>query len=165
MKAPLFGDKCYVPESAAILFTTSTFHHRGHSDTGALDRRGWRDRRLRWQNSCPGADCGTVQASANGLINPAAARQAEDCFWRAFQTCSPATLAFSKMGVDTVLTHTFTITQDNGKCSISDTVQNGGPDAIPTPPRTYTCSGLTRQVDGLHFSSCGEDGDILVPAA
>ena len=111
-----------------------------------------------------GQNCGTVQASANGLINPAAARQAEDCFWRAFQTCSPATLAFSKMGVDTVLTHTFAITQDNGKCSISDTVQNGGPDAIPTPPRTYTCSGLTQQADGLHFSSCGEDGDILVPA-
>src|SRR2546421_9614319 len=112
-----------------------------------------------------GQNCGMVQASANGLINSAAARQAEDCFWRAFQTCSPATLSFSKMGVDTVLTHTFTITQNNGKCSISDTVQNGGPDAIPTSPRTYTCSSLTQQADGLHFSSCGEDGDILVPAA
>jgi len=109
--------------------------------------------------------CGTVQASANGLINPGAARQAEDCFWRAYQTCSPATLAFSKTGVDTVLTHTFTVTGNNGKCAISDTVQNGGPDAIPTPPRTYTCAGLTQQADGLHFTSCGADGDILVPAA
>jgi hypothetical protein len=112
-----------------------------------------------------GQNCGTVQASANGLINPAAARQAENCFWQAFQTCSPATLAFSKMGVDTVLTHTFTITGNNGKCAISDTVQNGGPDAVPTPPRTYTCAGLTQQADGLHFTSCGADGDILVPAA
>jgi hypothetical protein len=112
-----------------------------------------------------GQNCGTVQASANGLINPAAARQAEDCFWRAFQACSPATLAFSKMGVDTVLTRTFRSTEDNGKCTISDTVQNGGPDAIPTPPRTYTCAGLTQQADGLHFTSCGVDGDILVPAA
>ncbi len=109
--------------------------------------------------------CGTVQASANGLINPGAARQAEDCFWRAYQTCSPATLAFSKTGVDTVLTHTFTVTGNNGKCAISDTVQNGGPDAIPTPPRTYTCAGLTQQAGGLHFTSCGADGDILVPAA
>jgi hypothetical protein len=112
-----------------------------------------------------GQNCGTVQASANRLINPAAARQAEDCFWRAFQTCSPATLAFSEMGVDTVLTHTFTISSANGKCSISDTVKNGGPDAVPVPPRTYTCTGLTQQANGLHFTSCGEDGDILVPGA
>lgn len=117
------------------------------------------------RTSAQGQNCGTVQASANRLTNPGAARQAEDCFWRAFQTCSPATLAFSKMGVDTVLTHTFTITQDNGKCFISDTVKNGGPDAVPVPPRTYTCTGLIQQANGLHFSSCGEDGDILVPGA
>ena len=109
--------------------------------------------------------CGTVQASANGLINPAAARQAEDCFWRVSHACRPAALVFSKIGIDTVLTRTFRSTEDHGKCPILDTVQNGGPDSIPTPPRTYTCAGLTQQADGLHFSSCGEDGDILVPAA
>src|SRR6266581_600508 len=109
--------------------------------------------------------CGTVQARANGPVNPAAARQAEDCFWRVSHACRPATLVFSKMGVDTVLTRTFRSTEDNGKCAISDTVQNGGPDAVPTPPRTYTCAGLTQQADGLHFTSCGADGDILVPAA
>jgi hypothetical protein len=109
--------------------------------------------------------CGTVQARANGPVNPAAARQAEDCFWRVSHACRPATLVFSKMGVDTVLTRTFMSTEDNGKCAITDTVQNGGPDSIPTPPRTYTCASLTQQADGLHFTSCGADGDILVPAA
>ena len=112
-----------------------------------------------------GQNCGTVHTSANRLINPAAARQAENCFWRVSHACRPAALVFSKMGIDTVLTRTFRSTEDHGKCPILDTVQNGGPDSIPTPPRTYTCAGLTQQADGLHFSSCGEDGDILVPAA
>src|SRR6266849_7301608 len=113
-----------------------------------------------------GQNCGEVHTLNTHFIESGEkVQQAENCFWQAFQTCSPATLAFSKMGVDTVLTHTFTVTGNNGKCAISDTVQNGGPDAVPTPPRTYTCAGLTQQEDGLHFTSCGADGDILVPAA
>jgi hypothetical protein len=109
--------------------------------------------------------CGTVQVRANGLVNGAAARQAENCFWQAFQVCRTATLVFQKMGVDTVLTRTFTISSANGRCSISDTVKNGGPDAVPVPARTYTCTGLLQKSDGLHFSACGEDGDVIVPAA
>jgi hypothetical protein len=70
------------------------------------------------------------------------------------------------MGVDTGATRTFTESLVNGHCAVTDAVQaytaNGGGKTYPT--QRYACAGVQLQADGLHFTSCGQDGDVLVPA-
>jgi len=108
--------------------------------------------------------CGSVETSPNGLITDATkAKQAENCFWQAYQQCHTATLTFTKRGLDAGAIHSFTIASNNGQCSISDAIQTYIAPNPPRPGSTYTCMGLTQQVDGLHFASCGELGDIVVP--
>src|SRR5690349_17879127 len=52
--------------------------------------------------------CGSVRTNPRGTpVNGATARQAENCFWQAFQKCQPASLSFTNTGVDTVAVHTF----------------------------------------------------------
>lgn len=110
--------------------------------------------------------CGVVHAQRLQIV-PAdqdLARGAEDCFWQAYQQCHPATLTYSQGNLDTVMLHTFTLTSHTGRCVITDAAQRS---VLPRPPQsagTYTCSGLTRQPDGLHFASCGSEGNVLVPA-
>jgi hypothetical protein len=108
--------------------------------------------------------CGSVNTYPNGkLANEPTAKQAENCFWQAYQHCHTATLSFAKRGLDAGAIHAFTIKSNNGQCTISDAIQTY---IAPNPPKagnTYTCTGLTQQVDGLHFASCGELGDIVVP--
>jgi hypothetical protein len=107
--------------------------------------------------------CGVVETRANTVQDETSAVQAENCFWQAFQHCTPVMLVFRVFGVDTVLTHTFT-THMNGKaCSITDAVQNVLVPPRPSTPHTYVCAGLTRAQDGLHFAACGNDGDVTVP--
>ena len=107
--------------------------------------------------------CGTIQTQPNGnLPNTSSAQQATNCFWQSFQQCHMASLIYTATGVDTVTTHTFTIQNNGGHCSIVDMVKH---QVIPSPPiaKTYTCSGVTQKADGLHFAACGSDGDIVVP--
>jgi hypothetical protein len=70
------------------------------------------------------------------------------------------------MGVDTGTTQNFIEHSSNGKCAVMDSVQgytaNGGGKTFPT--LTYACSGVQQQADGLHFTACGQEGDVLVPA-
>jgi hypothetical protein len=70
------------------------------------------------------------------------------------------------MGVDTGATQNFIEHLSNGKCAVTDSVQgytaNGGGKTFPT--LTYACSGVQQQADGLHFTACGQEGDVLVPA-
>ena len=35
---------------------------------------------------------------------------------------------------------------------------------FPQAVDTYTCSGVAQAADGLHFSACGTDGDLVVPS-
>ena len=109
--------------------------------------------------------CGTVQTKPSGdLLNPTSAQQTTSCFWQAFRQCHPATMIYIVTGVDTVTTHTFNIQKNGEQCSVVDMVKN---QIVPTQPmaaKTYTCSGLTQQSDGLHFASCGNDGNIIVPS-
>ena len=45
--------------------------------------------------------CGKVQTNPRGVVLKATdAKQAEDCFWQAFQKCSPASLVYTLAGVD-----------------------------------------------------------------
>jgi hypothetical protein len=91
------------------------------------------------------------------------ARQAENCFWQAFQLCRPANLVFFSTSVDTALIRTFTIHNNQGTCSISDVRQVRVVANQPSAARTFACTGLVQQQQSLHFLSCGEDGDVLVP--
>jgi hypothetical protein len=115
----------------------------------------------------PVQKCGIVQGLAHLEVPPSdtGAERAENCFWQAFQRCRPATLVFITSSVDTALIRTFTIHNDNGACSISDAKQQRIVPHPPVPAGTYTCAGLLQKTDGLHFSACGKDGDVLVPVS
>jgi hypothetical protein len=92
-------------------------------------------------------------------------QQAENCFWRAFQHCLPATLVYITGSIATALTRTFMIHETNSTCSISDERQlRTGPNTT-LPAAIYTCADLAHTSNGLRFSACGEDGDILVPGS
>jgi hypothetical protein len=107
--------------------------------------------------------CGTVHTNPRGIpTDVLAAKQAEDCFWQAFQKCAPASLVYTLIGVDTVTTRTFTIQTNNGHCSISDAFQHTIVPAPLSAAKTYTCTGVAQKPDGLHLSGCGQDGDIVV---
>src|SRR5260370_17570265 len=54
--------------------------------------------------------CGKVQTNPRAVVLKATyAKQAEDCFWQAFQKCSPASRLYPLPRVDTVTIHTFTL--------------------------------------------------------
>ena len=118
-------------------------------------------------NSTPPAQaqkCGSVDTSPDGkLIDEALAKQAENCFWQAYQHCQAATLIFTKRGLDAGTIHTFTLANNNGQCSISDAIQIYIAPNPPRPGSTFACMSLTQQADGLHFASCGSLGDVVVP--
>lgn len=107
--------------------------------------------------------CGTVKTNPRGVLTDVpAAKQAEDCFWQAFQKCAPASLVYTLIGVDTVTVRTFTVKTNGEHCTVSDAVQHS---IVPAPlslAKTYTCTGVVQKPDGLHFSGCGEDGDVVV---
>jgi hypothetical protein len=111
--------------------------------------------------------CGVVQGLAQLEVPPSdtGATQVENCFWQAFQHCRPATLVFITSSANTALIRTFTIHDENGVCSISDAKQQRIVPNPPSPAGTYTCTGLVQKPDGLHFSACGKDGDVLVPVS
>ena len=109
-------------------------------------------------------NCGKVQTNPMGHpLNGVTAKQSEECFWQADQKCQPATLVYSAGGLDTVATHTFTVKNNGGQCAITDTMTHQVIPAKPSAAKTYTCSAVKEQADGLHFSSCGDAGDIVVP--
>ncbi len=110
--------------------------------------------------------CGTIHTLGLRQVptdegNP---QSVEDCFWRAYQQCQPATLIYAQGGVDTATLHTFTLASQNGKCTLSDTIQHIIYPRTPTPGASAPCAGLTRQNDGLHFLNCSGEGNVLVPA-
>ena len=109
--------------------------------------------------------CGTVHA-LHSQITPAdliTARQAEDCFWQAFQRCHPATLTYTNNEVDAGNVNTFTLKSAGGKCAVSDGVQHFIVPRSPGKITTYPCSNVNLQSDGLYVFSCGEMGTIIVP--
>jgi len=109
-------------------------------------------------------NCGKVQTNPMGHpINGVTSKQAENCFWQAEQKCQPATLVYTAGGVDTIATHTFTVKNNGGQCAITDTMTHQVIPMKPSAAKTYTCSSVKEQADGLHFSSCGNAGDIVVP--
>ena len=109
--------------------------------------------------------CGTVSGLGRLVVPVNDTGAAENCFWRAFQHCQPATLVFSISSIDTSFIRTFTIHNNRGKCSITDSRQFRVVPRPPSPALVFTCAGLTRLPDGLRFAACGKDGNIIVPGA
>ena len=111
-----------------------------------------------------GQNCGEVHTlNAHFIESEASVRQAENCFWQAFQHCQAATLMLKEHSLDTGADHTFTIKSSDGKCSIVDTVKHYIVPNNVTTTTTQSCSGLVMQADGLHFIACGNLGSIHLP--
>lgn len=110
------------------------------------------------------AACGSVN-SLGGHVTSSGAKQAEDCFFQAYQNCtSAATLTASINGVDSGTTHNFSLSGSSGACTITDVAQTRVIPRPAGPQMTYTCAGLSQTAQGLDFSSCGDLGDVTVPA-
>ena len=109
-------------------------------------------------------NCGKVDTTLNGkALDAKTARLASNCFWQAFQNCHAASLLLKVHSLDTGANHTFTIKGTNSGCSIMDTVTHYiVPNNLNTT-RSYACSGLVMQADGLHFIACGSLGNIVIP--
>ncbi len=109
--------------------------------------------------------CGIVQgygALKTVPVDLGRSRQAENCFWQAFQTCRPATLVFITNSLHATFTHTFTIHNDHGSCSILDATKFGSITNSASPTTVYSCAGLKRYPRALYFLACGKDGTIIV---
>lgn len=118
-------------------------------------------------NQSSAQKCGTVHASRL-MVVPADQNRAqgiEDCFWNAYQQCHSATMGYSVAGLDTATIHNFSLNSQNGKCVITDTLQTIVEPRSPQTAGNYTCGGLTRKIDGLHFLACGKEGNVVVPTA
>ncbi|HLZ60877.1 MAG TPA: hypothetical protein VKR06_28340 [Ktedonosporobacter sp.] len=108
-------------------------------------------------------NCGKITLSPLRRFEDAGvAQQAKACFWQAFQQCRAATLTFQPLAVDTVTNHTFLIGKTEGGCTITDTVSHA---IVPHAPTitNYTCTGVVNMNTALRFTSCGAEGDVIVP--
>lgn len=108
--------------------------------------------------------CGAVRMLGPNPPSDKAALQAEDCFFQAFQACQAATLAVTMMGVDAGTTNNFAIEAQGTGCRVTGNVVRY---VVPRPtavPEQFVCQGLSRKNNGLVFSGCGAQGDIVVPA-
>ncbi len=109
--------------------------------------------------------CGTVHIQGQHVMSAdqKSVKDVENCFWQAYQQCSPAMLVYSQGGVDAATIQTFSLKSQNGKCVITDALQHVVYPHTPTSIGSDTCTGLAQQTDGLHFLACSRQGDVLVP--
>lgn len=100
-------------------------------------------------------DCGYVQNGMSANIE----KVAENCFVQSAQHCYAATMHYIPDATNTQHTHAFSIAE--AACTITDTTvdQQTGQTLA-----TYTCASVAPQQDGLHLTTCGKDGTIIVPA-
>ena len=112
--------------------------------------------------------CGTIATNPRGVpTDLTVALKDEQCFAQAYQQCHNATLVYTLHSVDTTAVHTFTIENHNGQCTILDAMQHSIAPAPLSPAKTFQCSGVAQQPDGLHITGCGQDGNngtIIVPS-
>jgi hypothetical protein len=113
-------------------------------------------------------NCGTIATNPRGLpTDLTVALKNEQCFSQAYQQCHNATLVYTLHGVDTTAVRTFTIENHNGQCTILDAMQHSIAPGPLSPAKTYQCSAVALQPDGLHITGCGQDGtngSIIVPS-
>ncbi len=110
--------------------------------------------------------CGTVNTLHSQIVSTDqnAAKQAENCFWQAFQQCQPATISYAKNDLDAGTVNTFTLKNAGGKCAVTVGVQHFVAPHPPGKATIYTCSDVKLQSDGLYILSCGDAGTIVIPS-
>ncbi|WP_126555118.1 hypothetical protein [Dictyobacter kobayashii] len=120
------------------------------------------------QTATPGATqgyCGSISqmlqrsSASTGKSDP---QQVGNCFWNAYQTCTPASLNYVVGSVDTVTTRTFLIQKTGSGCLVQDKLQMR---VIPRPPQKsqlYTCSAIKMQATALQVLNCQTDGTITL---
>jgi hypothetical protein len=111
-------------------------------------------------------DCGYISRPFGGPVVPQSgssggAKQAIQCFVQAHQQCQAASLASTSHGVDTGTTETFYTANGLGQCGLSLETTNYG--IVRTITTDDNCSSMVQKPDGLHFLSCGDSPDLLVP--
>jgi len=110
-------------------------------------------------------DCGQVSVLGppGSTATNSGSQAAEDCFYQAYQQCTPVTLEVSISAVDAGIRHTFTLQGSGGSCTITDAQQHFVVPRPPQPAVTTTCGGLSRATDGgLLVLSC-DGNDVVVP--
>src|SRR5579872_3867998 len=107
-----------------------------------------------------GDRCGAVELGSP----PTASDEAQaryTCFATAAQVCDAVSLTVSAHTADSIVTRTFLTEQGDRGCNIAETVeraQNG-----KTTTDSNLCTGARREKDGIVFTGCGHDGDVVIP--
>lgn len=111
-------------------------------------------------------NCGTLHSNHAGLVSgdKGIAPQAENCFYSAYHSCQPATLTYETTSVDTGVINNLQVKPTTGTCAVFDNVQHFIAPKPPGATTTYSCGAASLQSDGLHILTCGDVGDILIPA-
>lgn len=105
--------------------------------------------------------CGKI--SVLGKNTTESSNQAEDCFYHAYQSCTPAALVFTQAGVDAGSIHNLKIFKDRNTCKITDTIQSYIAPRPPSTRQTSLCSILNQKPDGLHITGCSNVSEIVIP--
>jgi hypothetical protein len=103
----------------------------------------------------------------NGLIDDPRNGPALDCFWQAYQQCPTvgnAQLIVSQRLFETRNTRIFRLDGTSGTCVVTEELQALGLMANAPQISMFTCTGMTRDRNGLHMLGCGSDGDFTIPA-
>jgi hypothetical protein len=108
--------------------------------------------------------CGMVSA-LNGQVTSSGAAQSEDCFYQAYQACSPATLEYNDHRVDSGTRYTFSLQSSDSSCPITESVQRYTLPMPPGSPELSTCADLIQNQFGLFFRSCQRGTTVNVPSA
>lgn len=109
--------------------------------------------------------CGAVFSGAAGTL-PGNAHDIEACFYASFQSCHPASLLYTDMGVDTQSTSLFVVQPGaSGGCGIARTVKYSGccGGMAHQIQSTDTCAGVYQQNGGYVVRACGRTGDVPLP--
>jgi len=111
-------------------------------------------------------DCGYLRGTlgVNGTPQPGNSRadQAIQCIVQAHQRCQPASLTYDTFLLDFGRKETFYTANSIGQCELSVQMTSYGPDIV-NKITDDNCSSLLQKSDGLHFLSCGDNLDMLVP--
>lgn len=108
-------------------------------------------------------NCGTIHSAAGGTVTQGTTTSV-NCFWQAYSHCQPATLQYSRMGVDTSDTHMLTIQSVNGECRVTDSVGFFQASGNFHSTKAYQCSSMRQSGGGLVIEQCGAEGSLVIPA-
>jgi hypothetical protein len=110
-------------------------------------------------------DCGDIVSpiGPQSSVDSTKAMQVIQCFVQAHQQCRAASLAYTSHGVDAGTTETFYTANGLAQCGLSVQTTTY---VIPVTSHTSedNCSGMVQKPDGLHFLSCGDARELVVPA-